>query len=79
MSEDSDVNVSQTSPMLVAPPVIVEGSRKRKSRFEAEATEPIPLKQLQSSQQLQLQPNKWDMFAEADTPVDNYNVRNILI
>lgn len=71
------MTTSHVSPVPESVPISVETSRKRKSRFEVEAIEPSPAKlpaQQQPSQQTQQQPNKWDMFAEADTPVDKYNV-----
>ncbi|CAH1390370.1 unnamed protein product [Nezara viridula] len=76
VSEDSNMTTSHISPVPDTVPVSVETNRKRKSRFEVEAIEPTPSKlstQQQPSQQAQQQPNKWDMFAEADTPVDKYN------
>ncbi|XP_066908405.1 serine/threonine-protein kinase PRP4 homolog isoform X2 [Halyomorpha halys] len=77
VSEDSNMTTSHTSPVPDVVPISVETNRKRKSRFEVEVIEPTPAKipaQQQPSQQAQQQqPNKWDMFAEADTPVDKYN------
>lgn len=70
VSEDSNLTVSQTASPPEQQTVIID-TKKRKSRFESnpDPGDPSPSKHQQPLQP----PNKWDMFAEADTPVDKYN------
>ncbi|XP_014252323.1 serine/threonine-protein kinase PRP4 homolog [Cimex lectularius] len=72
VSEDSNLTVSQAaSPVIAVIENDVEAPKKRKSRFEPEANSDANLPPPKESPP-PAKPDKWDMFAEADTPVE-YN------